>query len=368
MKYSTTLVIGLMLCLGIPLHAQDARWFETVEMQGFLSTSFTYNLNTPASAENGLRVFDRLHNNFNFDVFQLVLKRRAEETGESGFRFDGVVGQLPMYTASAGLFGAQNIDILQAYATYIIPIGSGLALDGGKFLTHMGYELIEGRDGWNDNFSRSYCFGYAIPFAHTGLRARYTFGRSISAMLMLANGWDNVVENNSSKTVGAQLGAIPVEGVNLLANAIYGAEGNGDNSNHTSVIDLVASWSASDFITVGANVDLGSAENTDAEDNLVSWTGVAGYLRFNFSTALSLSLRAERFDDVDGIRTGISQRVTEFTVTPEYRAAENLIFRGEFRMDKSNKAVFEDGGSFASPTLPESDIQSTIALNMLVLF
>ncbi len=368
MKFRTITLFALFLFTGISLHAQDARWYDSVEMQGFLSTSFTYNLNTPASGENGYRIFDRHHNSFNLDVFQLVLKRDAEKAGDAGFRFDGIFGQLPMYTASSGLFGGENLDVLQAYATYIIPIGDGLTLDGGKFLTHMGYELIEGRDGWNDNISRSFCFGYAIPFAHTGLRARYGFGERVSAMVMLANGWDNAVENNSNKTVGAQLAFVPVDGLNLIANAIYGAEGSNDNSNNTSVIDLVASWSASDLFSVGVNVDLGSAQAAAENGEDAAWTGFAGYVRLNFSDAFSLALRGEQFDDADGLRTGMVQKLTSLTVTPEYRPTDNLVFRAEFRMDSSDQEVFEDGDSFTNPSTNNSDAQSTIGLNMLVLF
>ncbi|MFA6233512.1 MAG: outer membrane beta-barrel protein [Bacteroidota bacterium] len=368
MKNIPVALFALIILSSAALHAQDARWYESVEMQGFLSTSFIYNLNTPASGENGFRIFDRHHNSFNLDVFQLVLKRDAAKAGEAGFRFDGIVGQIPMYTASSGLFGGQNIDVLQAYARYIVPVGSGLTLDGGKFLTHMGYEVIEGRDGWNDNFSRSYCFGYAIPYAHTGLRARYGFGQSVSAMLMLANGWDNAVENNSNKTVGAQLAVTPAAGLSIFANAIYGTEGSHDNSNNTSVIDLVAVWSPATLITIGANVDLGSAQGAAADGTDAAWTGLAGYLRLNFSEAFALSLRAERFDDADGIRTGGVQKLTGITVTPEYRPTDHLILRAEFRMDSSDKEVFEDGDSKVNPSTPNGDAQSTIGLNMLVLF
>ena len=63
------------------------------------------------------------------------------------------------------------MDIPQLFVSYIAPIGKGLRIDGGKFVTHMGYEVIGGYDGYNDNFSRGFIFGYGIPFTHTGLKA-----------------------------------------------------------------------------------------------------------------------------------------------------------------------------------------------------
>ncbi|MBN1446594.1 MAG: porin [Bacteroidetes bacterium] len=369
MKQLSFLIPIALLLLAAPYAgAQEIVWYERVDMNGFLSTSFTYNLNTPASMENGERIFDRHHNSFAFDVFQLVVRSDAEKAGDAGFRFDLITGALPQYTASSGLFGGGNIDVLQGYVSYIIPVGSGLTVDAGKFLTHMGYELIEGYDGWNDNVSRSFLFGYAIPFAHTGIRTRYGFSESVSAMVMLANGWDNAVENNTNKTVGAQLAVTPVADLFLAVNGIHGAEGEDDNSNNTSVFDLVGIYTVSELLTVGVNADFGSAR-TAAEDGAdASWSGVAGYIRLNLSDAFSISLRGEQFDDADGLRTGTQQKLTELTVTPEYRPTDRLVLRADFRMDSSDKDVFEKGASLSDPTLKSVDSQTTIGLNMLITF
>jgi len=367
-RITMTIPLILFLFFATRAGAQDAAWYERVEMNGFLSTSFTYNHNTPASMENGYRIFDQHHNSFAFDVFQLVVRSEAEKAGEAGFRFDMITGALPQYTASSGLFGGQNIDVLQGYVSYIVPVGSGLQVDAGKFLTHMGYELIEGYDGWNDNISRSFLFGYAIPFAHTGVRASYGFGDAVSAMLMVANGWDNAVENNTNKTVGGQLTITPVEPLFIAVNGIYGAEGDANNSDNTSVVDVVATYALSDLLSIGVNADFGSAAGAAAEGEDASWSGFAGYVRLNVSDAFSLSLRAEQFDDADGVRTGTVQKLTEFTITPEYRPTDRLILRAEFRMDSSDEAVFEDGASYDDPMLENADSQNTIGLNMLITF
>ena len=83
-------------------------------------------------------------------------------------------------SAAAGFFRdasgkAQDFDLQQAFVSYITPVGSGLRFDAGKFVTNHGYELIDGYDGYNDNATRSFSFGYGIPFTHTGIKAAYTF-------------------------------------------------------------------------------------------------------------------------------------------------------------------------------------------------
>src|SRR5674476_1529148 len=91
----------------------------------------------------------------------------------------------------------QDVDLQQAFVSWIAPVGSGLRLDAGKFVTHFAYEVIDGYDGYNDNATRSFLFGFAIPYAHTGLNASYTFSDQIAGMVMLVNGWDNAKDNNS---------------------------------------------------------------------------------------------------------------------------------------------------------------------------
>ena len=357
-RHTRILFAVLFLFTATQLTAQDQHWYDDLDAHAYVSSSFTYNLNKPHSGMNGFRIFDRTHNSFAFDVFQLMLQHEAAKAGDAGFRFDLITGALPQYTASSGLFGGQNLDVLQAYARYIVPVGDGLTVDAGKFLTHMGYELIEGYDGWNDNVSRSFLFGYAIPFAHTGVRASYGFGDKVSAMVMVANGWDNAVENNSNKTLGGQLAVTPIDALFFAVNGIYGAEGDNDNSNNTSVIDIVATYDIGDMFTVGVNADFGSMQGAAAEGEDAAWSGFAGYLRFNLAESFSLSLRAEQFDDADGLRTGVVQKLTSITITPEYRPAANFILRGDFRIDSSDLEVFEDGEEF-------TDGQNTIGLNMI---
>ena len=59
------------------------------------------------------------------------------------------------------------------YLSYIAPLGKGLRFDAGKFATHMGSEVIGGYDGYNDEFSRGFIFGFGVPFTHTGVKATY---------------------------------------------------------------------------------------------------------------------------------------------------------------------------------------------------
>ena len=176
----------------------DAKlWWRGITTDGYLSFSYTKNTTDPSPHINQFRVFDFNDDDPQLDVAQLVIQRAISEPKEFGFRFDLIAGSgVPEVTAAYGLFRdmhtgiAHHVDIPQLFVSYIVPVGKGLRLDAGKFATHMGYEVIGGYDGYNDNFSRSFMFGYGIPFTHTGVRATYPFSPRITGMFSVTNGWD----------------------------------------------------------------------------------------------------------------------------------------------------------------------------------
>jgi hypothetical protein len=90
---------------------------------------------------------------------------------------------------------------------------------------------------------------------------------------------------------------------------------------------------------------------TDGILHTAQWQGAAGYIIYAFTDKLSGALRAEIFDDMDGMRTlaagvnglGPGNQATyyEFTPTLTYKVAEGLFWRNEYRHDESDsKKVF----------------------------
>src|SRR6478609_729005 len=180
------------------------KWFDEIAVNAFVSTAYEYNENRPTTGTTSYRVFDFIDNSFNLDVAELVVQIAPVKPNDAGFRVDFAAGNsIPQVTKSQDQAVAQ-FDLQQLFVSYIAPVGSGLRFDMGKYVTHMGYEVIEGYDGYNDNYSRSILFGYAIPFTHTGVKASYAFSSKVSGMIEVVNGWDLVHDNNRSKSVGAQ--------------------------------------------------------------------------------------------------------------------------------------------------------------------
>jgi hypothetical protein len=313
-------------------------------------------------------VFDTVAGSIRLDVAEVVVQKKASAPGETGFRIDALAGSsIPHVTAASGLFrddvtgNAGDFDLLQAFATWVAPLGRGLKLDAGKFTTHMGYEVVDGPDGYNDNVSRSFLYGWAVPISHVGLRATYPVTDTFSAQAVVVSGWDDATDNNGKKSVGAQLLYTPTPAVTVAVNAMTGPEKPQNDSDRRDSLDTWATWKASDRWSFAVNADYGTEDGDETGGGAVWWGGVAGYARVTLHESFSVSLRAEFFRDPQGERTGTNQTLREVTFTPEWKPAKGLAVRGELRHDWSGAPVFEQHGG-------TSKGQTTAALNVVYVY
>jgi len=341
------------------------KWFDELVVNAFVSTAYVYNGNRPATGANSYRVFDFNDNSFNLDVAELVVQIAPSKPNDAGFRVDFAVGNsIPQISKAQDQTVAQ-FDLQQAFASYIAPIGSGLRFDVGKYITHMGYEVIEGYDGYNDNYSRSILFGYAIPFTHTGVKASYAFSSKVAAMLEVVNGWDLLRDNNRSKSLGAQLSLTPVAPLTVLLNWIGGAEIENDNHTRRNVFDVVAIFKPTKALTLGVNGDYGIEDGTSAVNpgSDATWKGVAGYATLAVTDKFSIALRGETLRDEDGVRLGTGTRTTlsEGTFTPVYKFTDHVLLRGEVRFDKANQPILANRAALA-------DKQTTVGANVIFVY
>jgi hypothetical protein len=341
------------------------KWFDEIAVNAFVSTAYEYNGNRPTTGTTSYRVFDYNDNSFNLDVAEVVVQIAPSKPNDAGFRVDIAAGNsIPQISKSQDQTVAQ-FDLQQVFASYIAPIGSGLRFDVGKYVTHLGYELIEGYDGYNDNYSRSILFGYAIPFTHTGVKASYAFTSKMAAMVEVVNGWDLVRDNNRSKSVGAQLTLTPVSPLTVFLNWIGGPELPNDNHTKRNVFDVVAMLKPTSALTLGVNGDYGTENGTSRVNPGADakWKGIAGYATYAVTSKLSLALRGETLHDDGGVRLGTDTKavLSEGTFTPAYKFTDHVVLRGEVRYDKANQPILTRRATL-------SDKQTTAGVNFIILY
>ncbi len=344
-----------------------------VQMSGFVDTQYTYNFNAPQTRTNTLRVFDTRANSFMLNSAELNIKKPVSAESPIGFRTDLAFGTdsevVGGVTTGLGT-GDDELDIQQAFVEYLAPIGNGLDVQVGKFVTLHGAEVIKSKDDWN--ISRSYLFGYAIPFTHTGIRVSYPWSDRFTTLAGVNNGWDVVDDNNQAKTIELGFTSTPIDKVSLGSTLMFGAEQTGNNNNGRTLIDIVAGWQPIEPLQLKLNYDYGWEDDAAAFKNNAVWHGLAAYARYALTDKLALIGRWEYFNDGDGVRTGLTSGINgitgthlnlqEYTLTTEYQIHKNLIGRLEYRHDQASEHVFRSGD------LAQRPHQDTIAMEFIAPF
>jgi calcineurin-like phosphoesterase family protein len=332
-----------------------------LDIHGFVAGSYNYNINSPDSRANGLAVFHPDANSFQLDQFNLYLGRHKEDE-PVGFvvnldfgKVAEVVGGVTNWSNSSDVERRNSVELREAYLTYKLPLDLDMTITAGKFVTKHGAEIIENWDNHNYNISRSFNFGFGIPFTHTGVMTTTKFNEVVSLDLGIVNGWDNVVDNNDGKSVHGGVSLTPSELFNVYVSGIYGPEQNNNGHSRRALTTLVATLKPHEQITLVGELTYGSEEDAKFSDpaETAEWYGGAGYLVTQLTEDLQFVLRGEVFDDTDGARfalVNVPNGATVWAVTPTlaYRVTEGLLWRTEYRHDNASAKIFDHDGNLNS--------------------
>ncbi len=320
----------------------------------FLLDGYTdKNFNDPPSRYNQLRNFDLRSNTAHFNMGKITIDRAPAPVG---FHVDLGFGEVFNVTHASDRAPTDLRFFEQAYISLKPKAWHGLEVDAGEFVTSAGAEVIESNANWN--YSRSLLFAWAIPYYHFGIRTSFPVGQHFTGGVQLVQGWNDVYDNNSGKTVGIT-GAYAWKKA-TWSNVYYvGPEKSHTNDGLRQLYDTTLLVNQTDKLSYYINFDYGRDKNIGT--GAAKWTGLAGAARYAIGKRYAIAGRLEFFDDVDGFSTGTAQVVKEFTVTGEYKMTGWLLSRFEFRNDWSDQPFFEKPNGFAKT-------QPTILLGMVAFF
>ena len=297
------------------------------------------NANRPPEGDNLLRNFDTRSGELRMNYAEVAFERKTSAQAAVGFRADLGAGPTAKMVGSPepGPDGLKYIQ--QGYLSVRAPLGSGLTIDAGKFVTPAGAEVIETQDNWN--YSRSLLFSWAIPYYHAGVRASYALSDKVTATGFLLNGWNNVKDNNSSKSFGTQVLVAASDRVSIAGTWIGGAEQT-DVDGWRNMLDAIVSVTVTPRVKLQLNADY---VRDRALGPGVGWHGVAAAVRTELTPKWTLAPRVEWFSDPQGASTGVAQDVVEGTITLQRAIASGLSARVEYRVDHSTTECFptDDG-------------------------
>jgi hypothetical protein len=371
---------------------QPKSYLEELMLFSYIENSFVANLGQAGrGGVNELRFYDHA-GGYTFNAAEMSVKKDPSERYRLGYGAVVTAGIDSQKNHSLGIFrdaddgaplyrNTPKYDLVEAYASYLIPLGSGLTIKAGKWATLIGYEVYESPKDLN--FSRSFLYTLGTPYTNTGALATYQFTQWFAATVGLTMGWDNSDNNNGYVRPIGSFAFTPTDKLSATVNYLFGPEQNraqmrGDQINNRWIVDTTVLYTGIDKVTLAVNFDFAGEENDPPlvalgtrKDNDSRWGGVAGYVGYDWTQVLRTVVRLEYFSDPQGVRSsetitpGHNVDLWEVTATVEYKIRGGLVARLEYRHDGANRKAFSLQNHGLTPT---SHAQDTITLDLYYSF
>jgi len=413
---------------------QGINYVETAQkgitLSGYVDVSYTnqfagrgqeFDQSSNTGNQHSIRSFDNNADGFNVQAVKIALEKALPDKNEwaAGFRVDAILGSdarnlgdsafgnSSSSSSSSRVSTSYPIALEQALVKARIPVGNGLDIYAGKFVTFLGYEVIESPA--NLNFSRGLLFTALDPLTHTGVYADYKFNDTVEAKFGVV---DSITPNSTSSAANAQGGTYgsdrqndypfggkaitgqvnvtaPGKNANVCTSFIYspsGQDGWHDNGPQFDG-DIWGNWNPTfvkdSALTLGFDIsydyvgDTGTPTyqqgvpyyyRTPNEGGAGSSAeGVALYASYKLSKVVTLSARGEYVHgDSRGTQyynngtvfgnggyyntstgrfdAGSSNAFSE-TLTVAFNIWDNLLTRAEYRLDDIDGNAYGDGKS-----------------------
>ena len=350
-----------------------------------LEAGITANVDSPKSGVNYGHLFTDKSKQLVLNQLLLTAEKPLDTNATDwalGYRLQGMFGTDARYTHFLGeldldIKERDQVDIVEAWAFIHAPLltDGGVDIKIGQFVTYLGAETID--PSGNTFYSKSYIFNFGIPLKHTGLMAI----THVNPTLDIYTGVDTGVntsfgdgdENDSAAFQGGfGLNALMDGKLTVLALTHMGPEDVNDNNHWRFLNDVVATYKATDKLTLTTELNYIHEELGNADGY-----GIAQYVSYALNDEWTVSGRAEVWDDeknffvaaFPGNRTfvqferglpldqspifaptnGGAVTYSEFTVGATYKpvigGTQLFMLRPEFRFDDALNGVKAYNGS-----------------------
>lgn len=330
-----------------------------IKLSGYIDAGYSYNFTgngvaarIPNSADAGT------YGDFNLNAVKLTLAKDLTDANElqGGFRVDLKLGEdvAGFATSNTGSTGSSDLLVQQAYVILRAPVGNGIDVKVGKFVSLLGYEGDDRPANLNISYGYDYFF---VTTLQTGVVGAYKFNDVVDVQFGVTNG--SGVDNNFGAFADTQDGVALTGSINVTApggnaniyNAFYyEVAGGAINVFENEPVFVWNTWGnwvpkfANDKLLLGFSQTLGVADDASgtaffgvADNGNTWWTGSL-YAKYQFTDIFSLAGRASYFhtnnQNLGASAVGINNAdLWSWTLTGGFDLAENLLLRAEYRVD-----------------------------------
>ena len=366
-----------------------------VKLSGYVDAGYSYNF---TGASNGTdTVSGRFGSDtagkgdFNLYAVKIALEKAltSENKAQAGFRADVMIGEDAAYLSNrtavqGGINDDQNSNALfleQAYVNIRAPVGNGWDFKVGKFVSILGYEVIERPGNMNITYGLLW---QQFPLFYTGVLSSYKFDEYLDGKLGVVNGSNT---DNNTTTGGGSDGCAVLAALNVTApggnanwsnNFQYSSNSENDtavsstsntgfiagNNNstggaYTFIYDSWGNWSpkfANDKLLFAFDATIGTSNAGRTGGESTTWCGASAYAKYQFNDWFSLSSRGEylhgnNYEKIGNslnydLSTGVDPNnqsgmdLWEYTITAGFNVIDNLLIRAEYRLDWGVNSVY----------------------------
>jgi hypothetical protein len=361
-----------------------------IKLSGYVDAGYSYNFTGAANGTSDVSgrfgSDTAAKGDFNLYAVKIALEKAltSENKAQAGFRTDVMIGEDANYLinrqTSSNLSNTdQNSNALfleQAYVSIRAPVGNGWDFKVGKFVSILGYEVIERPANMNVTYGLLW---QQMPLYYTGVLSSYKFDDYLDAKLGVVNG--SQTDNNTTTSGGgdgcAVLAALnvtaPGGNANWSNNFQYSSNNDSNsstgyfNSSTSTGVEYVSSgtgytfiynswgnWApkfANDKLLFAFNALLGTSStngsifgNVDPSQPGTTWFGAGAYAKYQFNDWFSLCSRGEYLGGnnpakVSSTYDNQNLSLWEYTLTAGFNVIDNLLIRAEYRLDWGNGSV-----------------------------
>ncbi len=334
---------------------------------GFLDSAYLLDFNHPAND-----LFRSRGTTYKLDqplinLAAAYLQKNISESSRWGMQLTVQAGQDSRvfgFSATApDLPGSEGLRHLgPTNASYLLPAGKGLTIQGGIFSSLIGYDSLYAKD----NFSYTRPWGADFtPYLMLGINASYPFTDRLTVTAYVVNGYWHLANANSVPSWGAQASYKATAHTSLKQTVLLGPHQSNTSLEFWRYLsDSIAEWKTDRF-TTAFEYQVGTEDVASPGAPRALWMAAQTPLHWVLSKHWSVTERPEMYWDRNGRLTGFIQTVKANTVTLEYRRPYRQftgIVRVEHRIDDSRGP---QGGFFRGSFLPSGQVGLTPTQNLL---
>jgi hypothetical protein len=333
MKFFPGGILYLLTCHAL---AQPDTAKVVLRFEGFADAFYAYDFNRPASAIRQPIFYN--HNRHNQVNLNMVMAK-------VNMTHHRVRGNLALH---AGTYSKDNYahepgllkHLYEAHAGVAINKKKNVWIDGGIFLSHLGFESAISMD--NPTLTRS-MVAETSPYYLAGIKVSFDPTEHIDISILICNGWQRIkpVQGNSLPSFGTQ---IYYEHGRIVFNwSSFTGTDDPDISRRIRIFNnLYGKYIFSDRWNLTTGFDIGFQQKEKASKSYYSWLSPVLILQFLFNEHWACAVRGEYYRDRHGIIVLPPEKFIAkgFSFNVDYMPVSSVRCRMEIRKFNSEEAVF----------------------------